>query len=108
MRHIKEGFSIRAFVGYSGWAEGQLESELQQRAWITHKAERRVVETDDLETLWNRMLRELGATIPILFVSGYHEHSKSLEGLENVALLSKPYKDDSLSDAIAKLLTRHG
>lgn len=59
MRHIKEGFSIRAFVGYSGWAEGQLESELQQHAWITHKPERQVVETDELETLWNRMLREI-------------------------------------------------
>ena len=59
IRHIKEGFSIRAFVGYSGWAEGQLESELLQKAWITHRPEKQVVGTEDLETLWNRMLREI-------------------------------------------------
>jgi putative transcriptional regulator len=59
IRHIKEGFSIRAFVGYSGWAKGQLENELLQKAWITHKPEKQVVETEDLGTLWNRMLREI-------------------------------------------------
>ena len=29
---------IRAFVGYAGWSGGQLESELQQSAWIVHPA----------------------------------------------------------------------
>lgn len=59
IRNQEEGFSIRAFVGYSGWSEGQLESELQQHAWITHKAEKRVLETEEIDTLWNRLLKEL-------------------------------------------------
>ncbi|MCB1230721.1 MAG: YqgE/AlgH family protein [Verrucomicrobiae bacterium] len=54
-----EGFSVRAFVGYSGWGEGQLESELEQNTWIIRQPEKRVLETEELETLWNRLLREL-------------------------------------------------
>src|SRR5947209_7022789 len=26
--------SVRAFVGYAGWSAGQLEAEMQQKAWI--------------------------------------------------------------------------
>lgn len=57
--HQTEGFSIRAFVGYSGWGEGQLESELQQHSWITHKPEKRVLDLDGIDTLWNRLLKEM-------------------------------------------------
>lgn len=36
-RHHLEGEAVSAFVGYSGWSEGQLENELRQHAWITRK-----------------------------------------------------------------------
>lgn len=55
-----EGFSVRAFVGYSGWSEGQLESELEQDAWIQKKAEKRIVEMSGLDGLWKEMLRDMG------------------------------------------------
>src|SRR6478735_9304093 len=32
--------SIRAFVGYAGWSAGQLEAEMQQKAWILQKPTR--------------------------------------------------------------------
>ncbi len=59
LMHQMEGYSVRAFVGYSGWSEGQLENELAQHAWIRRKAEKRIVEISGLESLWKEMLRDL-------------------------------------------------
>lgn len=58
--HHHEGFSVRAFVGYSGWSEGQLENELAHDAWITQKAEKRMIRSSSLETLWKELVREIG------------------------------------------------
>ena len=59
LMHQMEGYSIRAFVGYAGWSEGQLEEELQRKAWITHQPERQMLEVDQVESLWKRLLRPL-------------------------------------------------
>ncbi|MCF6311944.1 MAG: YqgE/AlgH family protein [Verrucomicrobiales bacterium] len=59
LRQQNEGFSIRAFVGYSGWGEGQLEAELKQSTWITHKPEKRVLDLEQLDSLWTRLLKEM-------------------------------------------------
>ena len=58
-QRLLEGFTVRAFVGYAGWSEGQLESELKQRAWITHKPEACVLEADCLTTLWGDLLHKM-------------------------------------------------
>jgi two-component system cell cycle sensor histidine kinase/response regulator CckA len=50
-------------------------------------------------------VREIDKSVPILCVSGHHDPSKLLDGLERVALLSKPYLGDDLNEAIARLLT---
>ncbi len=34
---------VRFFVGYSGWSEGQLQKELDQRSWLVHPADKRRV-----------------------------------------------------------------
>ena len=57
--HRMEGFQIRAFVGYSGWEEGQLESEMKNRAWIVRDPEKRIIEVDGTDKLWKDMLRDL-------------------------------------------------
>lgn len=54
-----EGFHIRAFVGYSGWSEGQLEDEMKRETWIVHKPEREIVDVTDVDELWKSLLREL-------------------------------------------------
>lgn len=50
----------RVFAGYSGWGPGQLEAEMEQRAWITEKALEDDVFTDDPEALWSRILERKG------------------------------------------------
>lgn len=57
--HQMEGYDIRAFVGYAGWSEGQLEEELERKAWIPHKPEREVLDVDAIENLWKSLLRPL-------------------------------------------------
>jgi putative transcriptional regulator len=58
--HQVEGFSVRAFIGYSGWSEGQLENEMEYDTWIPLKASRRIAEITGLDTLWKEMIRALG------------------------------------------------
>jgi len=50
----------RLFLGYSGWGPGQLQQELAAGAWIVAPAEPRLVFHDDLDGLWDRVLRGLG------------------------------------------------
>jgi len=64
---LQEGFSIRAFVGYSGWSEGQLESEIEGRSWIIKKPD--VVIADIAacdEGLWAKQLRSMGPYYQLL------------------------------------------
>jgi putative transcriptional regulator len=58
-QRLLEGFTVRAFVGYAGWSEGQLEHELQQRAWIAHKPESEVLRDDKIDDLWGDLLRSI-------------------------------------------------
>lgn len=61
---IGESFSptskMRMFAGYSGWGAGQLEGEMQRKAWLTHPASIEFVFDDDPATLWRRILRLKG------------------------------------------------
>jgi len=59
-RSAKEGFSVRAYVGYSGWSEGQLENELKERAWVVSLPRRVLMQVDKLNTsLWGEFIRDV-------------------------------------------------
>lgn len=49
---------FRLYVGYAGWAPGQLEAELQLGAWSVLTNRLRVVFDDNPETLWSRLTHE--------------------------------------------------
>ncbi|MEM0896465.1 MAG: YqgE/AlgH family protein [Verrucomicrobiota bacterium] len=57
---LEEGFQVRAFVGYSGWSEGQLEDELKRQAWITKKPVEQLLGGPDGKELWVEMLKDMG------------------------------------------------
>jgi putative transcriptional regulator len=52
----------RFFLGYAGWAGGQLESELKAGGWLTSKAKRSLVFSKS-EELWEEVVRTIGQGI---------------------------------------------
>lgn len=56
---IKEN-QYRFFVGYSGWAEGQLEEEIENDSWIISKVSPQVVFEMESKDLWQKILQKMG------------------------------------------------
>jgi len=52
--------TARVYAGYSGWAPGQLEAEMEEDAWIVDPAREEDVFTDKPELLWHRILQRKG------------------------------------------------
>jgi putative transcriptional regulator len=51
----------RLMVGYSGWAAGQLEQELQASAWLMSDVDREVIFETPADKMWEVAIRRLGA-----------------------------------------------
>lgn len=51
---------FRFFLGYSGWAPGQLEEEIEDKAWWVTEATKELVFDNDLDQLWGNAVKELG------------------------------------------------
>lgn len=49
---------VRLFIGYAGWAPGQLDDELKRQAWVTHPASIDLVFQSDSKDLWRQILRQ--------------------------------------------------
>lgn len=60
-------------LGYAGWGPGQLESEIQQNAWLCAPAETELVFDADPETKWRRALASL--KVDPLLLSGAAGHA---------------------------------
>lgn len=52
--------AIRFFIGYSGWAAGQLEAELANHDWILVPGRREFVFDTAPDELWSRVVASLG------------------------------------------------
>src|SRR4026208_1141512 len=59
----KEAF--RAYVGYSGWGPGQLESEMRIGSWITVPADPAMVFEKDPTRVWSEIVSALGEEFPV-------------------------------------------
>ena len=59
-------------LGYAGWAAGQLDTEIQDNAWLAAPADPDLIFHADLETLWDRAVRKIGVDVAKLAsVSGH-------------------------------------
>ena len=52
--------NVRFFIGYSGWASNQLESELREKSWIVAPAKKRDIMDTENDSLWAKSLKKLG------------------------------------------------
>jgi len=51
---------IRFYIGYSGWATGQLDIEMAEKTWLTVQATRRLIFHEQAEEIWKDSLRHMG------------------------------------------------
>ncbi len=57
---------IRFYIGYSGWASGQLADELKEKSWLTVQANRKLVFHKKADEIWKEALRYLGPDYEIM------------------------------------------
>lgn len=57
---------LRAFLGYSGWEQGQLEGELQQNAWVVAPVDGAMVGGDDGIGMWRTIIRRVSPELHLL------------------------------------------
>jgi putative transcriptional regulator len=51
---------IRFYVGYSGWSDGQLNSELEEKSWLTVAGTRKLIFHRNYQEIWKDSLKQLG------------------------------------------------
>jgi putative transcriptional regulator len=51
---------VRLFLGYSGWSEGQLETEMEEKTWIVAQAMKRFVFHNTPDQIWKDVLKSMG------------------------------------------------
>lgn len=55
----EDGLHLRAFLGYSGWSGGQLETELRRDTWVVSPIPANLMTFTQDDGLWRGILREL-------------------------------------------------
>ncbi len=58
--------AIKFFMGYSGWSEGQLEGELEEKAWIIVNTKPEILFRDEEKSLWASVVKSLGANYAMM------------------------------------------
>jgi putative transcriptional regulator len=70
LTEIAESFSgtrkVKMFAGYAGWGPGQLEGEMERKAWLTYPASLELVLDTDPAVLWQKVLKSMGPKYKLL------------------------------------------
>ena len=57
---------LRAFLGYAGWGQGQLEEELAENTWIACRINEKTIPHEDGLRLWKNLLESISPTLRLL------------------------------------------
>jgi len=52
--------SIRFYIGYSGWTEGQLDYEMEQKSWVLTSGSKQLVFHRNIDLIWKDALKQMG------------------------------------------------
>lgn len=67
LKERKAGFDdIHFFIGYAGWEAGQLENELEEKAWFVSDANFESLFNERFEDIWGNELKRLGSNYAVL------------------------------------------
>ncbi|PTX95199.1 YqgE/AlgH family protein [Spartobacteria bacterium LR76] len=58
--------SLRVFLGYAGWTAGQLEGEIEQKAWIIMPPTRDLIEMASPDDAWRGIMRASSPSLKLL------------------------------------------
>ena len=59
---------IRGFLGYAGWREGQIEQELEQKAWVVSPIDGQAIKDLKGTELWRRVLSSVSPELEVMAV----------------------------------------
>ena len=54
------------YLGYAGWSKGQLEAELEQKAWLVQKPDEDILDIEKCLELWPTIMRDQGPWFRLL------------------------------------------
>ena len=57
---------IRGYVGYAGWSAGQLESELEAKAWLVQPVDREILDPLRCRQIWFNIMQQYGPWFRLL------------------------------------------
>ncbi|HRG55023.1 MAG TPA: YqgE/AlgH family protein [Lacunisphaera sp.] len=60
------GVTLRAFLGYAGWGQGQLEKELRHDTWVVTTVEGEILGQSDGTALWRQILGAIDPELKLL------------------------------------------
>lgn len=60
------GVTVRGFLGYSGWGQGQIENEMKHRTWFVTSVDSEILGRNDGVALWRTILGSLDPELKLL------------------------------------------
>lgn len=66
LKSSRDQIELRAFLGYSGWTEGQLEGELQQNAWVLAPVDSALIGGGEGVDMWRAIIRRVSPELRLL------------------------------------------
>ena len=63
---IADPEKIRFYIGYSGWSDGQLNTELEEKSWLTVAGTRKLIFHRNYQEIWKESLKQLGGDYEIM------------------------------------------